>query len=60
MLTSPLECGRWEAADLQQEAKLALFCSQFLLFLSEKVKNPKSSRSTRNTVCVTAEWCFLV
>lgn len=41
-----------------QEAKLALFCSQFLLFLNKKVEKSKELWSRRNAACVTAEWCF--
>lgn len=41
-----------------QEAKLALFHSQFLLILNKKVKNPASSGAARNIVCVTTEWGF--
>ena len=42
-----------------QEAKLALFYSQFLLFLNKNVENPTSSRAARNTARVTAKRGFL-
>lgn len=56
----PQSCHVWEVGSCcpaagarfaaWQEAKLALFCGRFLLFLNKKVKNPTSSGAAGNTV----------